>query len=73
MKKVRDCQRKRSVTKAKRAIHTGGRSQDHLIFIALLVTGAVLVGACHYSLTQLSTFYGVMVATYAAGRSRYLG
>lgn len=47
--------------------------QDRLAFIALLVAGLILVSVCHYSLVQLSEFYGLVIAALTAEQRKAIG
>ena len=72
MKKLPDDRHANSTVRAGRRIPLGGRGQDRAMVITCLIAGVVLILACGYSLTQLSEFYGLIIAVQAAGSGRYI-
>jgi hypothetical protein len=72
MKRLPARRRRGPITRADQGVPPGWQDRDRLVFIAFLITGVVLVSACHYSLAQLSAFYGLIVAAQAAERNRYV-
>lgn len=73
MKRLPARRRRKSVTPGDHAGRPDCQEQDRMALIAFLITGVVLVSAYHYSLENLSAFYGLIIAAQAAGRSRYFG
>ena len=72
MKKLPDRRHADSMTRASHRIPQRGRCQDGAMLMALLIAGIVLICVCHYSLTQLSAFYGLLFAVQTANRGRYV-
>lgn len=72
MKSLPDRRRRKPIAPADHKVPPEGHNQDRLVFIAFLIAGVLLVSACHYSMAQLSAFYGIIIAAQAAGRGRYV-
>jgi hypothetical protein len=72
MKRMPDIRCGKSVIPADHKTPPLRQSQDRLVFIALVIAGMFLVGAYHYSLEQLSAFYGLIIAVQAARQGRHV-
>lgn len=71
MESLPDRRRRKPMAPADHNVPQGSQDQDRLVFMAFLIAGVVLVSTSHYSLAQLSAFYGLIIAVQAAGRGRY--